>query len=75
MRFFYFTLSVLTLPFSYKSSPSWDELLSAHLLLQDPVVIEKGGEWYSKIGAPKHPGTILIGVSGLIYGQLGCQEN
>jgi NADH-quinone oxidoreductase subunit F len=29
-----------------------------------PVIISKGGEWYSKIGAPKHPGTLLFGVSG-----------
>jgi NADH-quinone oxidoreductase subunit F len=29
-----------------------------------PIIIEKGGEWYSKIGVPKHPGTILFGVSG-----------
>ncbi len=29
-----------------------------------PVIIAKGAEWYSKIGTPKHPGTILFGVSG-----------
>ncbi len=29
-----------------------------------PVIIAKGAEWYSKIGAPKHPGTILFGMSG-----------
>ena len=29
-----------------------------------PKIIEKGWEWYSKIGEPKHPGTILFGVSG-----------
>jgi len=31
-----------------------------------PKIIEKGWEWYSKIGEPKHPGTILFGVSGHI---------
>ena len=29
-----------------------------------PVIINNGWEWYSKIGAPKHPGPILVGVSG-----------
>jgi NADH-quinone oxidoreductase subunit F len=29
-----------------------------------PVIINKGGEWFSKIGAEKHPGTLLFGVSG-----------
>ncbi|MBI2620498.1 MAG: NADH-quinone oxidoreductase subunit NuoF [Ignavibacteriales bacterium] len=29
-----------------------------------PVIIQNGWEWYSKIGAPKHPGPILVGVSG-----------
>ncbi len=29
-----------------------------------PLIINKGAEWYAKIGAPKHPGPILIGVSG-----------
>ncbi len=29
-----------------------------------PPSIKKGGEWFSKIGEPKHPGTILFGVSG-----------
>ena len=29
-----------------------------------PAIISKGWEWFSKIGAPKHPGTILFGVSG-----------
>lgn len=29
-----------------------------------PVIIQRGAEWFSKIGAPKHPGTLLIGVSG-----------
>lgn len=29
-----------------------------------PIVINKGWEWYSKIGAPKHPGPLLVGVSG-----------
>jgi len=29
-----------------------------------PEIINKGGEWYSKIGAPKNPGTLLFGVSG-----------
>lgn len=29
-----------------------------------PPIIEKGGEWYSKIGEPRHPGTLLYGVSG-----------
>lgn len=29
-----------------------------------PIIINKGGEWYSKIGAPKHPGTLLFGISG-----------
>ena len=29
-----------------------------------PVIIDRGWEWYSKIGTPKHPGPILVGVSG-----------
>ena len=29
-----------------------------------PEIINNGGEWYSKIGAPKNPGTLLFGVSG-----------
>ena len=29
-----------------------------------PIIINRGWEWYSKIGSPKHPGPILVGVSG-----------
>ena len=29
-----------------------------------PAIINKGWEWFSKIGEPKHPGTILYGLSG-----------
>jgi len=29
-----------------------------------PEIINKGSEWFSKIGDPKHPGTLLYGVSG-----------
>lgn len=29
-----------------------------------PEIINNGGEWFSKIGEPKHPGTLLFGVSG-----------
>lgn len=29
-----------------------------------PPIVSKGWEWFSKIGAPKHPGTILYGISG-----------
>jgi NADH-quinone oxidoreductase subunit F len=29
-----------------------------------PAIIEKGADWFSKIGEPKHPGTLLYGVSG-----------
>jgi len=29
-----------------------------------PLIMNKGWEWYSKIGAEKHPGPILVGVSG-----------
>jgi NADH-quinone oxidoreductase subunit F len=29
-----------------------------------PFIIDKGWEWYSKIGSPSHPGPILVGVSG-----------
>jgi NADH-quinone oxidoreductase subunit F len=29
-----------------------------------PPIISKGWEWFSKIGAPKHPGTLLFGISG-----------
>lgn len=29
-----------------------------------PAIINKGWEWFSKIGEPRHPGTILFGVSG-----------
>jgi NADH-quinone oxidoreductase subunit F len=29
-----------------------------------PVIIDKGGEWFASIGEPKHPGTLLFGISG-----------
>ncbi|MBN1449157.1 MAG: NADH-quinone oxidoreductase subunit NuoF [Bacteroidetes bacterium] len=29
-----------------------------------PVILEKGAEWYKSIGAEKHPGPILYGISG-----------
>jgi NADH-quinone oxidoreductase subunit F len=29
-----------------------------------PIIIRNGGEWYSLIGAPKHPGPLLYGLSG-----------
>jgi len=29
-----------------------------------PEIINNGAEWFTKIGAPKHPGTLLFGVSG-----------
>ncbi len=29
-----------------------------------PIIIQNGADWYSKIGAPRHPGPILYGVSG-----------
>jgi NADH-quinone oxidoreductase subunit F len=29
-----------------------------------PAIIENGAEWFSSIGEPKHPGTLLFGVSG-----------
>jgi NADH-quinone oxidoreductase subunit F len=29
-----------------------------------PLIINNGAEWNSKIGVPKHPGPILVGVSG-----------
>lgn len=29
-----------------------------------PLIVNNGWEWYSKIGAAKHPGPILVGVSG-----------
>ena len=29
-----------------------------------PLILNNGWEWYSKIGAAKHPGPILVGVSG-----------
>ncbi len=31
-----------------------------------PEIIKRGGDWYASIGAPKHPGTLLFGVSGHI---------
>lgn len=31
-----------------------------------PPIIEKGGEWFASIGEPKHPGTLLYGLSGHI---------
>jgi NADH-quinone oxidoreductase subunit F len=31
-----------------------------------PKIIENGWEWFSKIGHPKHPGTLLFGVSGRV---------
>ncbi len=29
-----------------------------------PLIINKGWEWYAKVGVAKHPGPILVGVSG-----------
>jgi len=29
-----------------------------------PLIIKKGWQWFSAIGEPKHPGTLLFGVSG-----------
>ncbi|NND70549.1 MAG: NADH-quinone oxidoreductase subunit NuoF [Rhodothermales bacterium] len=29
-----------------------------------PLIINKGAEWYSAIGAPTHPGPVLYGISG-----------
>lgn len=29
-----------------------------------PPIIENGGEWFASIGEPKHPGTLLFGISG-----------
>jgi NADH-quinone oxidoreductase subunit F len=29
-----------------------------------PLIIDKGWEWFAKIGSPKHPGPILVGLSG-----------
>lgn len=29
-----------------------------------PAIIQNGGEWFSRIGEPKHPGTLLFGISG-----------
>jgi NADH-quinone oxidoreductase subunit F len=29
-----------------------------------PLIIKNGSDWYSRIGVPKHPGPILVGVSG-----------
>ncbi|MDA1028284.1 MAG: NADH-quinone oxidoreductase subunit NuoF [Bacteroidetes bacterium] len=29
-----------------------------------PLIINKGGEWFSKIGASSHPGPVLYGISG-----------
>ncbi|MBI3193909.1 MAG: NADH-quinone oxidoreductase subunit NuoF [Ignavibacteriae bacterium] len=29
-----------------------------------PAIMNRGWEWYSKIGAPKHPGPLLYGISG-----------
>jgi NADH-quinone oxidoreductase subunit F len=29
-----------------------------------PPIVSKGWEWFAKIGEPKHPGTILYGISG-----------
>jgi NADH-quinone oxidoreductase subunit F len=29
-----------------------------------PVILNKGAAWFASIGAPKHPGTLLFGISG-----------
>lgn len=29
-----------------------------------PPIIDKGSQWYASIGEPKHPGTLLYGISG-----------
>ncbi len=31
-----------------------------------PEIIKRGGEWFASIGEPKHPGTLLFGISGHI---------
>ncbi|MEE9186921.1 MAG: NADH-quinone oxidoreductase subunit NuoF [Bacteroidota bacterium] len=33
-------------------------------LVNVPIIINRGADSYSKIGAPKHPGTLLFGLSG-----------
>ncbi|HLX13201.1 MAG TPA: NADH-quinone oxidoreductase subunit NuoF [Bacteroidota bacterium] len=33
-------------------------------LANAPIIINRGWEWYSKIGAPKQPGPLLFGISG-----------
>jgi NADH-quinone oxidoreductase subunit F len=37
---------------------------NAETISNVPLIINHGWEWYSKIGAPRHPGPILVGVSG-----------
>ncbi|MBN1396895.1 MAG: NADH-quinone oxidoreductase subunit NuoF [Bacteroidetes bacterium] len=39
---------------------------NAETISNVPLIINNGWEWYSKIGASRHPGPILIGVSGNI---------
>lgn len=38
-----------------------------------PVIIEKGADWFGKIGAPKYPGTKIFSLSGDIKNK-GCFE-
>jgi NADH-quinone oxidoreductase subunit F len=37
---------------------------NAETISNIPIIISNGWEWYSKIGVQKHPGPILVGVSG-----------
>jgi NADH-quinone oxidoreductase subunit F len=37
---------------------------NAETISNVPLIINHGWEWYSKIGASRHPGPILVGVSG-----------
>jgi NADH-quinone oxidoreductase subunit F len=32
-----------------------------------PLIIERGGDWYADIGAEKHPGPVLYGISGHVH--------
>ncbi len=37
---------------------------NAETITNVPVIIKNGSEWFSKIGMPKQPGTLLFGISG-----------
>ena len=44
--------------------PNITTLNNIETIANVPIIINRGWEWFSRIGAPKQPGTLLYGISG-----------